>query len=745
MGRRVRNWFALLASVCAFAVPAGVVPALAQPASTPPRQVLTSHQVRALNTAQSLGPTDPALQLELAISLPLRNRPELDALLVQQNNPTSPLFHAYLTPDQFLARFAPDQASVDIVTAYLSAQGLQVLDVARNHQLVRARGPVAVVQAAFGVQIDNFVLRGRQVHAPRNTPSLPPAIAQHVLAIHGLDDVGVPEPRLATPTATPALGSGPNGGYVPSELRSAYDAGPLLGSGADGTGQTVAIYELSGYTPSDVDTYLSMFQLGPPRYTNVFVNGATNVPGPGSGEVALDMEVVSAMAPGARQLIYIGADASLTTGLAVYNAVVADNAAHVVTTSWGICELFVTPAYDSTLDNILVQASAQGQAVFAASGDAGAFDCDVPGGFGNTLAVDSPANDPHIIGAGGTRLLLSAGGGYGSEQVWACAPPACNAVHAFGDGGGGGLSTVFPQPGYQNGPGTHGPFANGKREVPDVSADADPNTGYAVFCTVRAACQQPNGTVGWWVFGGTSAAAPLWAAVAADTNQHLFNHGKATLGSGNSAIYAVFQSTQPFPAFHDVTVGNNLFYPATSGYDLATGIGTPDVWNFARDAASLAANVSSVFHGRVQFPGRPAPPSPTWVVPLTLSFLDPTTGNVVASGTPGTDSSGTFFDPGLQPGTYNVRVKSAQSLSKLVRSVVLVLGDNPMLDFGMLAMGDVNNDNVVDLLDFSSLRATFGLCQGAPGYDPRADLNADGCVDLLDFSLLRTSFGQVGQ
>ncbi len=153
---------------------------------------------------------------------------------------------------------------------------------------------------------------------------------------------------------------------------------------------------------------------------------------------------------------------------------------------------------------------------------------------------------------------------------------------------------------------------------------------------------------------------------------------------------------------------------------------------------------SGIFHGHLTIQGRPAPPSATLQVPLSVSFLQPGTSTVLFSATPTADTSGNFVVTGLPPRIYDVQMKYALALSKLARAVVVIGGDNPTVNFGQLAVGDVNNDDVVDLVDFSILRTTFGRCSGDAGYDARADLNGDGCVDLIDFSLLRTNFGQVG-
>jgi subtilase family serine protease len=551
-----------------------LVPGNAQAASGG-RSVIPGHLVPALKHLKPHNATDGNRQLQLAISLQLRNQSALTRLLREQNNPLSPDYHQYLTPQQFTNFFGPTTEGVNKVVTYLRSQGIHVSAVSSNRTLIDASASVATVERAFDTTIADFTLNGRSVYAPTVEPSVPNNLAGLILNIAGLDNVAVYHPQGLSQTMQAGMPNlGPGGGYTPSELRTAYDMNSLISS-ANGTGQTVAIFELDGYLPSDVNTYLSQYSLGSAKYSNVLVDGATNTAGAGAIEVELDMEVVSAIAPGATQKIYIGPNS--TSGVNdTYNKIVTDNIAKVTTTSWGECESASGNSELSALDNIFTQASAQGQAVFAASGDAGAYDC------GDTnLAVDSPASDPHVVGVGGTTITTGSGGSYVSETVWS--NPNDNSRGPEGAGGGGGYSSYFSKPSYQTGPGVD---SNTMRHVPDVSADADPNSGYSVYCTVGAAgCS--SGSAGWIEVGGTSAAAPLWASLTTDTNAYLASQGKSTLGSASADLYTLFNTSQTYAAYHDITTGNNLYYNAGPGYDVASGIGTPDAWNFARDAANL--------------------------------------------------------------------------------------------------------------------------------------------------------------
>ncbi|GHO89293.1 protease pro-enzyme activation domain-containing protein [Dictyobacter formicarum] len=536
------------------------------------QQTIPGHVIPALNGMIPLHPTAQTNMLQLAISLNLQNQEALQALLAAQEDPSSPYYHQYLTPQQFTAQFGPTQSTVDSVVSYLRSQNLVVSSVSSNHLIIDASGTVGNAEKAFNVTLYDYNYHGNTIYAPSTNPSVPAYLASVIQNIGGLSNI----PRIHYASmqhkaagAQHAVGPliGPGGGYTPTELRTAYGVDSLISSGNDGTGQTIAVFELDGYSSSDIDHYRSNYGLGTGRYTNVLVDGATNTPGSGAIEVELDMDIVSAIAPGATQRVYIGPNS--TTGVNdTYNRIVTDNLAKVTTISWGLCEASSGNSELAALDTIFTQGAAQGQAFFAASGDSGAYDCNGSGGSGTTLAVDSPADDPYVVGVGGTNLQLGSGGTYGSESAWGNT--------SNNSGGGGGISSYFQRPAYQTGTN----LTNANRMVPDVSADADPQTGYSVYCSTGSSyCS------GWLSVGGTSGAAPMWASTAIDINQYLASQGKPVLGNAHQAFYNLYNNSQTYTSFHDVTIGNNLYYQAGPNYDLATGLGTPNAWQIANDLA----------------------------------------------------------------------------------------------------------------------------------------------------------------
>jgi subtilase family serine protease len=565
------------------------------------RVTLYGQAVPLVKQARLLQAATTNQQLNLSIGLQLRNQADLDSLLNAIYDPQSLQYHQFLTPEQFNQSFAPTSDQVQQVVAFLQSQGLTITSIAPNNLLIDATGTVAQAQQTFNTQINTYQLGSRTFYANATAPTLPGSISQLITSISGLDNSIQYRPlyqrahsyrqsilKHLTKRLSHNNLAGPTSGYGPKDLTGAYNLTPLQSAGILGDNQTVALFELDGYQPNDVAQYLQNYNLGNPNTNNVLVDGFNGSAGQGAIEVELDMEVVAAMAPHANQIIYEGPNT--TQGLNdTYNKIVTDNKAQIVSTSWGLCEASSGNAELQTLDTIFKQGAAQGISIFAASGDSGAYDC------GDTnLAVDSPAGDPYVTGVGGTNLQLNAGA-YGSESVWS--NPGNTQRGPKGAGGGGGISSTFKQPAWQTGPGVHNQYSNGFRQVPDISADADTATGYAMYCTVtNAGCPAS----GWISVGGTSASAPLWAGSVALVNQYLQAQGKKRIGFANPALYGLFNAQQQFPAFHDITTGNNLFYPATSNYDLASGIGSPDIYNIARDLVALSSG------------GTPTPtPSPT--------------------------------------------------------------------------------------------------------------------------------------
>ncbi|WP_329059293.1 protease pro-enzyme activation domain-containing protein [Amycolatopsis sp. NBC_01480] len=488
----------------------------------------------ALAHSQRVGDLPAAQQVPVAVALKLHNAAGLDKFLADVANPASPVYGHYLTPQQFGAAYGPTKSDQDRVAAYLRGKGLRVTGV--SGQVVDATGTEAQLASAFSTSIGVYddPAQHRRFFANDGAPSLPATVAGVVQGVSGLDNYAVRKhDEVSVPKANPNIS-----GLGPTALRSIYNTNPI---GADGTGQTVALYEFDGYKKSDIAAYDQNYNLGSSAPVTVPVNGQNydSNPGGGEAEVDLDIELVQAMAPKAATLVY---EAANDDGgeLNMVNQIVQENKAPVVSISWGICEKDISSSQMTNVDNGYKQGAAQGQSFFVATGDDGSRGCTRSTSGSGVVSAGWPGTSPNVTGVGGTTLTVGSNNTYGSETGWS--------------GSGGGTSTQFPAPSWQTGVG-------GKRTEPDVALDADPQTGYAVYT---------NG--GWAQYGGTSCAAPMWAGWATLYNQK----AGAKLGNPDAAIYGVGKGSSYASAFHDITSGSNGDFSAKTGYDQVTGWGTYD-------------------------------------------------------------------------------------------------------------------------------------------------------------------------
>ncbi len=581
------------------------------------RITFTTQTVPLLKHAQLLKPMDSNAPLNISVGLNLRSGTNVDSFLSALNDPQSPQYHHYLTPDQFTQMFSPTSDQVQEVTNYLQSQGLTITSITPNNLLINAIGSVQKVQQSFRTHINTYKVNSRVFHANDSPPSVPTAIGALISSITGMDDSTPAQPlhksglQKQTSHAVHTGNAGPLGGLAPQDFLNGYDVTPLRSAGYLGNNQTLAIVAFDGYLSSDVNQYFQTYGITPPNIANVLVGGFDGSVGSNAAEVEFDIEIAGSVAPRANQIIYEGANTPPGWNN-VYNKIVTDNKTQIVSISWGQCEATAGIPEMQTLDNIFKQGSAQGISFIAASGDSGAYDCNT-----SDLAVDSPANDPYVTGVGATHLQIN-NGTYVSESVWS------NSLIVHGEkgwGSGGGLSTLFKLPSWQTGPGVQSKYSNGYRQVPDVTAAGDTQPGYNVYCTpIVTGCA----ATGWRTAGGTSLGAPLWAASLVLVNQYLVAHNMTVIGHVNPMLYKLFNSQQQFPAFHNVTIGNNLYYPATSGYNMASGIGSPDVYNIARDLAGQVAIVVTPVTSPTTVPTVVPTTAPT-TVPTVVPTTAPTT------------------------------------------------------------------------------------------------------------------------
>lgn len=512
---------------------------------------------RVVSHATLVNSLDADKNVNLTFTLPLRNQEELIQLIDRIYDPADQEYYGkYLTSKEFIERFAPTEQDYNQVIAYVKSLGLTVHDQHPNRLLLNVGGVAKSVESAFNLTLHEYLLPdGRKFHAPNDNPEIPQAVASVISGIVGLDNHAVWRPfyrlkqtaEIESLTSTRAFPSGPGGGFAPKDIVKAYNLTSVV---ADGSGQIIALFELGGYKTSDINAYTQHFGLPAAQLKNILVNGGST-----SGidpEVTLDIELALALAPKSQIYVYEGPNSNQGV-LNTYNKIAVDNLAKQVSTSWGLGENLVNAQYLHAENAIFQQMAAQGQTIYAAAGDSGAYD-DYPNNSSHALVVDDPASQPYVVGVGGTTLSVkSTTGTYVGESVW---------NDGLGNGaGGGGVSTVWPIPSWQTN--ISSLHSDSYRNIPDVALNADTNTGYAIYY---------NGQ--WQIYGGTSCAAPLWAAFTALVNQNLVAAKKSTLGFANPIFYAIGKGSSYTSNFHDVTKGNNLYYSAQKGCDNASGWGS---------------------------------------------------------------------------------------------------------------------------------------------------------------------------
>jgi subtilase family serine protease len=535
-------------------------------------------------------------------------------------NRNSPYYHQYLTPAQIAQYFGASQTEISAVEASLRAQGLTVGSASADGMFVSASGTVAQVDHAFSVTINGYKAAGRSFYANTTAPTVPVSVSSDITGITGMDSVAYAVPHLASAAhavkassaapstsvtanysnnscsdiATAYAGSGLSDGsgyYTDDSISSIYGLNKMLANGDDGAGVTVAVYELETYDATGVSLIDSCYghstSVSEVKVDGGPTTGAANAATNTGVESALDIENIANLAPGVQILDYAAPNTDSGI-LDNYAAIINQDKAKVVSSSWGLCEAGQTSSVITGENTLFQEAAAQGQTVLAAAGDNGDTDC--YGFNGSTaLAVDDPASQQYVTGVGGTGMT---GLGSPTPSVWNSNWPDGNGGTSYGAGGGG-VSSTWSLPSWQSSA-TTGYSTNctttvsqggtGCREVPDVSALADPNDGYIIeehyAATVNGVSY--NGEY-YFSIGGTSGAAPVWAAVIAlvDASSQCRLNGEA--GFINPSLYTAGAGSSASSVYTDVTSGTNgisayspsYSYPAGTGYDMATGWGTP--------------------------------------------------------------------------------------------------------------------------------------------------------------------------
>ena len=569
-----------------------------------------------------LSPSQPLSHLSVTFRLSRAQQADLDQLLREQQNPTSPRYHQWLTPEQYAQRFGMTQGDIGKVSAWLESQGLTVDGPSRNHSEIFFSGSVGQIEYALKTELHNYAVRGEQHFANATDIALPTAFSSEVLGVRGLNNF-YPRPRLRQ--VSPRFTSNISGNHFlqPGDFATIYDLQSSYTAGINGTGQTIAVIGQTLISTTDITAFRTAANLPALTQSNFQQilapgTGTASTCSGDEGEADLDLEWSEGVAPNVTiKYIYAGLGsgstcATRTTDVfdALHYAVIS-NVAPIISISYGNCESALG-SFVLTMQQWAQQANAQGQTISGPAGDSGAADCDTSGPATHGLAVDVPASIPEVTGVGGSeftgdvRACPSTGCGtppcapadlpyWNGSCLTNSGPTAVEYIPEMGwndsaqstlSASGGGASRIFGKPSWQTGVGVPN---DGARDVPDIALNASPAHDPYLMCS-QGSCtngfRDANNQL--TAVGGTSAGAPTFAGILALVSQATSSSG---LGNVNPMLYNLAASSGS--AFHDITTGNNMVpcgagssncgssgqigFSAGTGYDQVTGLGSLDV------------------------------------------------------------------------------------------------------------------------------------------------------------------------
>jgi subtilase family serine protease len=643
----------------------------------------------------------PLKGMSLVFSRSAAQQADLDALLAAQQNPSSPLYHQWLSPDQFAARFGMAQADIDKVQNWLQQQGFSIDAVARSRNMIRFSGTTGQVEQAFQTQMHFYSVDGAQHFAPSTALTIPSALSSVVTAVRNLDDFR-PRPMIRTSRAgqaNPAFTSSVSGSvfFAPGDIKVAYGINSLISAGNNGAGQSIVVAGQSSISKSDIEAFQTAAGLTvtDPNMVLVPGSGQPQAFAGDQGESDLDVEWSGGIAPGAQIFfVYTGS----ATNFGVFDSIeyaIDEKIGNIISVSYGACEPQMTMSTSTALDAVLQQAATQGQTIVAASGDAGSSACYIsststtpPVATQEELAVSYPASSQWVTGIGGTEITSAndaSGNAYWpakgtSDQLTSLIqyiPEVAwnDDTVAVGNGStslsatGGGVSTLYAaKPSWQTG--VPGIPADNKRDVPDVSLYASPDLPGFLFCTSdtsdwasgqQASCNsgfRDTATKDLTIAGGTSFSTPIFAGMVAVLNQTKgYTSGQGLL---NPTLYQLASNPTTYAAaFNDIATGDNKCpvslgsafcstassgsYATGAGYDLVTGLGS---MNLGALATAWPATTSTLIGTTTTLSAASASPNTSTDDVITITVASDTngaatpTGNIILS----VDGGGTPYN-----------------------------------------------------------------------------------------------------
>lgn len=666
------------------------------------------------------GPVEPSMKLgyiTLVLQASAAQQADAKNYLAELQNPSSPNYHNWLTPEQYADRFGVSRNDVNKITKWLQAQGFVVIQPARGRNWVAFSGNAELVSKVFQTEIHYYDVDGEKHFANATNPSIPKALSGIAIGFRGLNNFA-PKPmglkqRPKIGSASPDYSNGFSGNNLaPADIATIYGIQALYSAGYTGSGQKIVVVGQTDIDTTDIANFRAGFGLSTTLPTSMLVTGDTDPGITGDlGEADLDLEWAGAVAPNASILFVIG---NAMTGGGVFDSAqfaIDNNLAPVISMSYGGCEsdnVNFIPFFEP----ILKMASMEGITFLASSGDSGAAGCDSDQhnpSASHGLAVNYPASSPEVTGVGGNEFNEGAGTYWGSnggnlgsalsyipEMAW-----NDTALNNSLSGSGGGQSSCgvesagvctggFPKPTWQTGTGVPN---DAVRDVPDVSLTASADHDGYIFCTQTSCASGVVGSNGpTAIVGGTSASTPVFAGIVALLNDYVVANGvqaQPGLGNINTMLYQLAQGSSGSTIFHDVTTGDNIVpctqgttgcpatapfqygYSAGVGYDQVTGLGSVNADNLAIGFAgqltktstttTLALSGSSIQAGAsVTFTATVTQTGGTTAPTGTVTFLNGTTtlgtGTLSASGT---NATATFTTTSLAGGTYSVTASYA--------------------------------------------------------------------------------------
>lgn len=484
--------------------------------------------------------------------LRLKSKIPMSEFAKDVNNPSSPRYHKYYSPEELRAFAAPSVGEYADLLESLKRQGFAVVGESSTHLWVSVRGDSSLFEKTFATKLHIQKSGLRTMAVQPQVPNHLPLVASVV----GLDNSRKRTPKLRFSGLSLDAQASKPGGIPQATIKTAYGFDPIYQSGLTGRGQHIAVATYMGFNIQDVRDFYTQSNLSPgPSVDQVQFNGEPKLDDNSAVETELDAEFTGMMAPGASVHVFASATNDDAGEAQMFTAILDDNRAKVVNYSWGSCETGLDAAHKDEMDQIFSRAVAQGVNIMVASGDSGSDSCQ-----DGTVAADWPGANPNIVAVGGTTFSYS--GNQMSEVAWS--------------GSGGGISKLFDRPAYQQD--LNQMFS--MRSYPDVAFNADPRSGQAIY-----ARQDSTSNPGWFVVGGTSMAAPQWSGFLALVEEARQNQGLGTLGFLPPQLYAA-KPSQLAKIMNDVTSGSNGAFQAGPGFDAVTGLGSMQAANLLQYLSS---------------------------------------------------------------------------------------------------------------------------------------------------------------